>query len=142
MKNQKSRRNFIKKTAVLGTAASMFPQFTFANMASGNDEKLNVALIGVGLRGTNHLVNLLSREDVSITAICDIDPNRIKIALDHIQKADKPAPQVFSENDYDYRNLLELKIVKKYVVPKHLKSKALNLNLDHIQTEYNKRIKD
>ncbi len=111
----KSRRNFIKQTAIAGTGIAMMPNLTFGANKS-KTEKLKVGLIGVGLRGTNHLNNLLSREDVLITAICDIDSRRIKIALDHIEKAGEKKPEIFGDNDLDYRNLLDLKNLDAVII--------------------------
>ena len=109
------RRNFIKTTAAFGAASMVVPQMSFGSVLSAN-EKVNVALIGVGLRGTNHLNNLLKRSDVNIVAICDVDPKRIEIALDLIQKASFKKPKVFTNGDYAYRDLLELKEVDAVVI--------------------------
>ncbi|MBJ6367766.1 Gfo/Idh/MocA family oxidoreductase [Snuella sedimenti] len=111
-----SRRNFVKTTALVGAGAALLPNLSFGNMLGSDDQKLKLAFIGVGLRGTNHLNNALHRKDVEITAICDIDPNRISIALDKIDKAGFKAPEVFGSNDYDYRNLLELKNVDAVII--------------------------
>ena len=116
MKYQKSRRNFIKKTAILGAGISVLPTSTFGMTTSTQFKKLNLGFIGVGLRGTNHLLNVLNRDDVNVTAICDIDDKRIKIALDHIQKKDQSKPKVFGKNDYDFRNLLDLKEVDAVII--------------------------
>ncbi|MCL4137162.1 UNVERIFIED_CONTAM: hypothetical protein GTU68_056609 [Idotea baltica] len=83
---------------------------------SNTKEKLKVALIGVGLRGTNHLNNLLQREDVIITAICDIDPKRIEIAEKLIHNHKQPKVPIFGKNDYDYRNLLALKEIDAVII--------------------------
>ncbi len=109
MENKESRRNFLKKTAVVSAGLAAFPQFAFGNIFS--KQKLKVGLIGVGLRGTNHLSNLLNRDDIIVTAICDIDPRRIKIATDLISERGGKKPLIFGENEYDYRNLLALKEV-------------------------------
>ena len=103
----KSRRQFIKKSIVTGAGISMLPNLSFGMTNDKGVERLKFALIGVGLRGTNHLNNALLRKDVEITAICDIDPNRISIALDHIKKAGQKKPEVFGKDEYDYRNLLK-----------------------------------
>lgn len=87
----------------------MSPSLTLGSQNSSNEDILKVGLIGVGLRGTNHLNNLLYRKDVIINSICDVDPNRIKIALTKILAAGKKKPKIFGSNDYDYRNLLNLK---------------------------------
>lgn len=110
------RRNFVKQTALAGTGLAILPHTTFGLSYSNKIDKLKVGLIGIGLRGTNHLNNVLQRKDVLVTAICDIDPNRISIALDKISKAGKKKPQVFGSNDYDYRNLLALKEVDAVII--------------------------
>ena len=109
-----SRRDFIKKSAIIGTGIAMSPSLSFG-MAK-NEKKLRVGLIGVGLRGTNHLNNVLQREDVLVTAICDTDPNRISLALKSAKKYGKKKPKVFGKNDYDYRNLLEMKEVDAVII--------------------------
>ena len=109
-----TRRNFIRNTSIAGAGLFAVPSFA-SNFYSASD-KLNVALIGVGLRGTNHLQNLLLRKDVNVVAICDIDASRIAIAKDLISKAGAKEPQMFGANDYDYRNLLELKAVDAVVI--------------------------
>jgi len=111
-----SRRKFIKKSAIAGAGIAMVPNLSFGITNSIKGEKLRVGMIGVGLRGTNHLNNVLHRDDVLVTAICDIDPNRISIALDNIEKAGQKKPKVFGSSDYDYRNLLDLKNVDAVII--------------------------
>lgn len=109
-----TRRNFIRNTSIAG--AGLFAVPSFASKLYSPADKLNVALIGVGLRGTNHLQNLLLRKDINVVAICDIDPKRISIAKDLITKEGAKEPLIFGSNDYDYRNLLELKEVDAVVI--------------------------
>ncbi len=85
--NMSSRRDFIKKSAIIGTGIAMSPSLSFASNDPYKDKKLKVGLIGVGLRGTNHLNNVLSRDDVLVTAICDIDSRRIQIAFRTYRKS-------------------------------------------------------
>ena len=82
-----SRRDFIKKTAIAGAGISVVPNMSFGSIYGKGDTKLRLAFIGVGLRGTNHLNNALQRKDLEITAICDVDPERIKIAVKKIEDA-------------------------------------------------------
>lgn len=112
----KSRRNFIKKTAIAGMGAAILPEISYGIGSRAGKSKLNVALIGVGLRGTNHLNNLLKREDINVVAICDIDSRRIEIANKKIKEAGKKKPQIFGKDDYDYRNLLKLSEVDAVVI--------------------------
>ena len=111
-----TRRNFIQKTAIVGAGITLAPQFTFGTGLNTNKEKLNVGLIGVGLRGTNHLNNVLLRDDVNVVAICDIDDNRISIAQEIIEKHEKKKAQVFGKDDYDYRNLLALDEIDAIII--------------------------
>ena len=111
-----SRRDFIKKTAIVGAGIALAPNVSFGSNTSPTREKLNVAFIGVGLRGTNHLNNLLLRDDIEVVAICDIDQKRNKLALDMIAKAGKNKPRVFGKNDFDYRNMLKLPEIDAVII--------------------------
>lgn len=111
-----SRRTFIRNTALTGVGIGLMPSTAFGAASFGNTDKLKVGLIGVGLRGTNHLENLLLRKDILVTAICDIDTTRTSLALDIIKKAGFPKPQVFEKNDLDYRNLLQSQEVDAVII--------------------------
>jgi len=111
-----SRRDFVKKTALIGTGLALAPGLSFGSTLNYYKDPLKIGLIGVGLRGTNHLNNLLLRDDVAITAICDIDERRNTIALDMIAKAGAHKPKVFAEDEYDYQNLLELPEVDAVII--------------------------
>ncbi|NNE97412.1 MAG: Gfo/Idh/MocA family oxidoreductase [Pyrinomonadaceae bacterium] len=97
------RRDFIKNTAVSGLGIMSAPNIIRAR----GKEKVRLGLIGVGLRGTWHLKNSLERDDVEVTAICDIDPERINLAQSMIEKAVAPKAEVFDKGDYAYRDLLK-----------------------------------
>ena len=111
-----SRRNFIKKTALTGAGISLLPAVTFAANLPTFKQKLKLAFIGVGLRGTNHLSNALLRKDIIITAICDIDAKRNENSLQKIKDAGGIKPKVFGKSEYDYRNLLALKEVDAVII--------------------------
>ncbi|WP_242134539.1 Gfo/Idh/MocA family protein [Aestuariivivens marinum] len=111
-----TRRSFIKKSAIAGVGLATLPNVTFGISNFRLEEKLKLGFIGVGLRGTNHLDNALQRKDVVITAICDIDPNRISIALEKISKKGRKKPMIFGSDDNDYKNLLELKDVDAVII--------------------------
>lgn len=111
-----SRRNFVKKTALASAGVSLLSNLSFGAVTNLTDRKLRLAFIGVGLRGMNHFNNALNRKDIDITAICDIDPERIKIALKKIDDANFSKPKVFGNSDLDYRNLLELENVDAVII--------------------------
>ncbi|MBU2525800.1 MAG: Gfo/Idh/MocA family oxidoreductase [Bacteroidetes bacterium] len=112
---QTSRRHFISTASTGAAALGLAPALAF-DSPNPQKEQLNVALIGVGLRGTNHLNNLLLRKDVQVTAICDTDSARIDLALKTIAEKQKPKPLTFGKNDYDYRNLLDLEQVDAVII--------------------------
>lgn len=111
-----SRRDFVKKTALAGAGLVMLPNMSFGSMLGSSGQKLKMAFIGVGLRGANHLNNALLRKDTEITAICDVDPARIEVALKMIKDAGFAKPKVFDKSDQDYLNLLNLKEVDAVVI--------------------------
>ena len=51
MNSQESRRDFIKKSIVIGTGISILPNLTYGITSSEYEQKLKVGLIGVGLEG-------------------------------------------------------------------------------------------
>ncbi|SDB59521.1 Predicted dehydrogenase [Flavobacteriaceae bacterium MAR_2010_188] len=112
----KSRRTFIKQTSIAGAGIALAPQLTFSTSKRSNQQKLKVGLIGVGLRGTNHLNNFILRDDVLVTAICDIDQKRIGIANDMISKAGLSKPEIFGKNEEDYKNLLASQNVEAVII--------------------------
>jgi predicted dehydrogenase len=69
-------------------------------------EPLNVALIGPGGMGTNHLKLLNARHDVRLTHICDVDSNRLADAMREAEQAGKSAKPV-----KDLREILDDKSV-------------------------------
>lgn len=111
-----SRRKFIKKTSLAGAGIAFAPNITHGILKKGLESKINIGLIGVGLRGTVHLNNLLKRNDVNIAAICDIDNNRNAIAKDLISKAGRSQPKFFGKDDHDYLNLLKLEDIDAVII--------------------------
>ena len=109
-----TRRDFIKNAAIASAGITVSP--TLAYGFNKKADKLKMGIIGVGLRGTNHLNNLLLRDDVAITAICDIDPDRTSLALKKITGTGHKKPKVFGKGEYDYRNLLELPDVDAVII--------------------------
>lgn len=97
------RRDFIKTSAIAGIGLSLGPS-PFSQQKG--TEKTRIAFIGLGLRGCNHLHNVLSRNDVEIPAICDIDPLRNQIAQKMITDAGYKKATVYEGGEFSYRDLL------------------------------------
>ena len=96
-----NRRNFL----ATGLATSTIPfvkKFTSPKM-----DKVRLAFIGVGLRGRNHLSQVMFRDDVEVVALCDIDPDAIKKSLDIISKNGRKSPTLYGKSEKDYENMLK-----------------------------------
>ena len=77
------RREFIRNTGIAGAAVSL-PGKSLNLFANG---KLNVAILGSGLRGQGHIGLLLNRSDVEIVAIADPDQKMVERTLAQFDKA-------------------------------------------------------
>lgn len=112
----KTRRHFIKTTALAGAGLALSPSLTFADNQNQDSQKLKLAFIGVGPRGMEHVRNAVRRKDVEITAICDIDPKAIETALATMSKFGVNTPKIFDKNEEDYKNLLNEQNVDAVVI--------------------------
>ncbi|MFI5192867.1 MAG: Gfo/Idh/MocA family protein [Chitinophagales bacterium] len=102
------RRDFVKNMSIAGAGMGLVsPYQIFSQHAPA--AKIRLGIIGVGLRGQNHLHNALERDDVDVVAICDIDPYMLQSARNIITKSGKPMPKIFTGDPYAYRKLLEEK---------------------------------
>ena len=83
-----TRRAFIRMAAAgAAVAPSIIPSSAFGaagKTAPGN--RLSVGLIGMGKMMWGHLQGCLSREDVQVVALCDVETNRLKVCEDLVKK--------------------------------------------------------
>lgn len=108
------RKDFIKKAGMAAAAVTLLPEGSL--FAKGTDEKVRAVMIGVGLRGQNHLELLLRRDDVEIIAICDIDERMLTSSKEIITKSGKKMPQVFTGDLYAWKKMLELKNIDTVII--------------------------
>ena len=98
------RRSFIKSSAVAGIGLSTI---SIPNVLFGKDDRnVRIGLIGVGLRGRNHLNVLLQRDDTEVVAICDVDSDALNRSQEMITKAGKKKVKEFTGSDTAYLDLL------------------------------------
>lgn len=95
-----NRRSLIAAAAATAVGASAMSHADRARAAS-LVSRLRIGIIGVGMRGRVHLEELLKRDDVEVTALCDVDPWSVNAALAQVSEAGKPAPRVFAGRDSD-----------------------------------------
>lgn len=103
-----NRRDFVKNTSITTAGFAIIPKL--------NATKVRLGIIGVGLRGQNHLDNALRRSDVDILAICDVDNRMLGMATDIIKKSGKPMPKVFSGDNYAWKKMLEMKEIDGVII--------------------------
>ena len=97
-----NRRKFIKTSAVLSSASIIKPNIVFGSPS----QKLQIGVIGTGLRGQWMVKLFLNRPDVDIVAICDIDKNMIERTKEIFNSAKRPLPKIYNSGNDDYLNLL------------------------------------
>lgn len=105
-----NRRKFIKNSAVIGTGLSLVnPSTLFAgtSMSTSADKKIRLGFIGTGARGLSQLRVALFRDDIDLTAICDIDQEVLMKAQGMIVKSGRKKAVTYGSNDLDYENLLK-----------------------------------
>ena len=106
MMNSIPRRQFIKQTtaASLALGASLTSLQSFA---SASVNKVRIGMIGVGLRGQNHLEMMLNRADVDVIAMADPSALMMAAAQQQITKSGKKAAIEYGKGNLDYKNLLK-----------------------------------
>lgn len=109
-----NRKQFIKNTTL--TAASLTILSTGELLANKVRERVNIVMIGVGLRGQNHLDLLLRRNDIELVAICDIDERMLSKSKEMIVKSGKKIPQIFTGDPYAWKKMLELKDIDGVII--------------------------
>lgn len=98
-----NRKDFIKTTGLTAASFAILPTVKAFSLAS----KLRVGIIGVGLRGQNHLDLLLRRNDVDLVAICDVDNRMLSSAKSIIEKSGKKMPQVYTGDPFAWKKMVE-----------------------------------
>jgi hypothetical protein len=114
-----NRKTFMKKSSLAGLAgvlgggattgaanASTSGKSTSRTVKKGVNDHIQIGFIGTGLRGRNHVNNLLDHPKVQCVAICDIDPDAIDRASKIIEAKGQPKPTVYSDHERTYEDML------------------------------------
>lgn len=99
------RRTFVTQgtVAAVGTALGA-PAFLKRKSANST---IRIGFIGTGLRGRNHVNNILDTEGVECPSFCDIDPAAVELTNTIFEKKGKPKPTVYSSHEHSYLDMLE-----------------------------------
>lgn len=116
-----NRRDFLKTATLSGVGLAFAPGLNFSEskvrfQRSKPGGKVNIAFIGVGLRGRNHVNVSAKRNDVEITAICDTDPEAISKTQEILRNHSKKEATVYTGDDYAFLKLLDREDVDGVVI--------------------------
>jgi len=79
-----TRRDFLQATVAAGASVSLRP-FSIARRI--RTPTMRLGFIGVGARGTGHLRGMLQRDDVAVSALCDVDIGNLNRGLRLVEEA-------------------------------------------------------
>ena len=72
---QSSRRSFLKSALAAGVAPLFLPSRLWSAETKSND-RINVGIIGCGIQARGLMSGFLSKLEVRVVAVCDVDTNR------------------------------------------------------------------
>ena len=102
------RRQFIKTSTLAAAASITVPHMASAISTSKvKTEPVRIGFVGTGLRGRNHVNNILDHANVICPAFCDIDPKAVEITQKMISdKTGKPA-KVYTGHEEAFKEMFE-----------------------------------
>ncbi len=133
-------RNEFLRTTSMAAAAFALPSFAIGKHFDA-PPRVRVGLIGVGLRGQNHLGLLLKRNDVDVTAIADVDTRMLNMAGAMFKKSGRAQPKVFTGDNYAWKKMLDSRIVDTVIIStpwewhKEMIITSLSAGLKYVGTE-------
>jgi predicted dehydrogenase len=84
-KSVQSRRDFLKAGSALFGTSFLIPTFVPSCVFGANapSNRINIGLVGMGLISGGHFNNMLSRDDVFVHSVCDVDRKKLNNAVSH-----------------------------------------------------------
>ena len=111
--NPLDRRSFIKSTVLAGAAAGLIGHIessaearehsrTVMDLRTPPMERVRVAFVGLGMRGSGAIGRYLALDGVEIAALCDIRPNQVAAAQKQLAAKNRPAAKEFGKTADDW----------------------------------------
>ena len=114
-----SRRSFLKTAALAGTAPLILRSRLFADVAAPS-KQITLGFIGIGAQGRGLLGGCLSRSDVRVLAVSDVDSTRRNLAKQSVErqyaKEAKDGAYKGCDAYSDFRELLARKDIDAVVI--------------------------
>ena len=105
------RRNFMKQSATVAAAITIFPTLMNAGCVGAND-RVVFGLIGCNGQGFTNLLAFLKQPNVVCAAMCDVDQNVLNKRAAEVEKLTGKKPALYT----DFRKLLEQKDIDTVIV--------------------------
>ncbi len=115
-KNTLNRRDFIKKSSLIGAGALASSLYSAKNVKlltspgvtkAAPIENVRVGFVGVGGMGSSHCRNLVKMEGVELRAVCDIVPEKVRNIQDLCVNAGLKKPDGYTKGEYDFKRMCE-----------------------------------
>jgi predicted dehydrogenase len=98
IKNDKSRRDFLKSSSLAAAGFFIVPRHVLGRGFVAPSDKLNIAGIGAGGKGESDLREFSKSPNANIAFLCDVDDRQIKTSLGRFPNA---------KRYYDFREMLD-----------------------------------
>lgn len=82
-----NRRKFIRDAAIASAGFFIIPRHVLGRGFIAPSDKLNIAGIGIGGKGTSDLIEFAKSPNVNIVALCDVDDREAKTSRERFPKA-------------------------------------------------------
>ena len=104
------RKTFMKQSSLAGLAGIVGGKLPTSDDKLSRhtlrNDYITIGFIGTGLRGRNHVNNILDHPKVQCVAICDIDPDAIERTKQIIESKGQKTPTVYQEHEHSYLEML------------------------------------
>lgn len=116
MTPEKDRRDFLKTTATFGAALTVAGGNVISAKAETSSlahpvakpiEIVRVGFVGIGVKGSAHLANLMRMPNVEIVAVCDVVEEQCLEAQRQAARLGLKKPTAYFRDDRDYERMCE-----------------------------------
>ncbi len=83
-----TRRTFVQASGITALSASR---------VWGSNDRINIAIVGVGSRGQDHIKGYAKQPDANIYALCDVDQANLERSQAHVQQLTGTTPKGFKD---------------------------------------------
>ncbi len=113
--SQQVRREFLKRISTLSlalggglqAAQNASPSGSMIGVPFTTRKNTRMGLIGAGGRGGGMVRNYLAVDNLTVTAVCDVNKDAALRAQATVERAGQNPPAIFANGDHDFENLVK-----------------------------------